>query len=248
MGFFESIGNALSTAFDAVCSFTASLAKVIGSPEFVSLAVEFVSKIGIAIPGMEIISAVLLGASIIATIAESLGIKKDENAAELAMKAEKNGAKPEDFQSTEAYINHLQENVSLSFEDKEKLKEMRPEQKTAYTAVGSYLYAKACFERLGFFTGDLKESFLEGRIGEAIGDLCRLKEALSPDEFIACCRSLQEKGLSSGALFDYIHNRTEDVATDRMVQSAICDAFRTLDPSMTDKQVMERIYQMNIED
>ena len=110
------------------------------------------------------------------------------------------------------------------------------------------MYAKACFERLGFFTGDLKESFLEGRIGEAIGDLCRLKEALSPDEFIACCRSLQEKGLSSGALFDYIHNRTEDVATDRMVQSAICDAFRTLDPSMTDKQVMERIYQMNIED
>lgn len=248
MGLFESIGNTLNSALDTVCNFAGRLSEMIGPPEFVSSALEFVSKIGIAIPGMEVIETIVLAAGIISKVAEILGIKVKEPLDELAMKAEKDSSMPKEFRSTEAYINHLHEDVHLSEDDLKRLDNMDIEEKTAYTAVGGYLYAKACFEKLGFFTGDLKNAFLEGRIGEAIGDLCSLKDIFSPDEFVACCRSLQEKGLSSGALFDYLHNRTDDISIDRIVQSVICDAFRTSDPSLTDEQVMEKIYRMNIED
>ena len=78
----------------------------------------------VAIPGLNILQVIILAVQVISKIAEALGLKDKEkdDPDELAMKVEKDDKKPEDFDSTEAYIKHLHEDVELSKEEKEKLK------------------------------------------------------------------------------------------------------------------------------
>ena len=128
--FVSGVGSALSSVGHAICRGVSSLCTAIAGTALGGAIGGVVSKlvatIGVAFPPLEIINAIIIVASIVSKIAEALDVKekdKDEPD-ELAMKAEKSDKKPEDFDSTEAYIKHLQEEIELSDEEKEKLKNM----------------------------------------------------------------------------------------------------------------------------
>lgn len=254
MGFFSSIGSAFSNAFSSVCScvgrICSGIAGALGGTVLGGAISNFITKIGVVIPGLDIISAIFMIVDIVCKIAEALGVKekdKDEPD-ELAMKAEKDDKKPEDFESTEAYIKHLHEDIQLSKEEKEKLNNMSPEEKAAYRATGAYLYAKACNEHLGFDTTGLKNPELVGLTVEVLADLSKIQHILSPSDFVVYTKCLQANGMGVKEFSDYLHNRSRDLPTDEKVQESITDAIKKLNPDITQGEINQKLYAMNIED
>lgn len=254
MGFFSSIGSFISSAVSSVCNCVSSICSGIAGAlggTFLGGAINsFITKIGVVIPGLDIISAIFMIADIVCKVAEVLGIKekdKDEPD-ELAMKAEKDDMKPDDFDSTEAYIKHLQQDIQLTKEEREKLDKMSPEERTAYRATGIYLYTKACNEKLGFDTTGLKNPELVGLTVEVLADLSKIQHILSPSEFVVYSKCLQANGMGMKEFSDYLHNRSADLSTDEKVQSSLVDAMKELAPDISDETINQKLYSMNIED
>ena len=134
MGLFSGIASGLSSAFHSVCSCVSSIcsgiAGALGGTALGGAITSFITKIGVVIPGLDIISAIFMIVDIVCKLAEALGLKdkeKDEPD-ELALKAEKDDKKPEDYDSVEAYIKHLQHDIQLTKEEKEKLNNMSAEE------------------------------------------------------------------------------------------------------------------------
>lgn len=254
MGFFSSIGSFLSSACSAVCScvgrICSGIAGALGGTVLGGAISSFVTKIGVVIPGLDIISAVFMIVDVVCKLSEALGIKEKDTDEpdELAMKAEKDDKSPEDFESTEAYVKHLQEDIQLSKEEKEKLNHLSPEERTAYRATGTYLYAKACSEKLGFDTEGLKNPELVGLTVETLSDLSKIQKVLSPSEFVACNQYLQSNGIGMKEFSDYLHNRSVDLATDEKVQSALVDAMKEITPNISEAAINQKLYGMYIED
>lgn len=251
--FFSGVGHALSSVGHAICRGVGSLCTAIAGTSLGGAIGGVVSKlvtaIGVAFPPLEIINAILIVASIVSKIAEAIGIKekdKDEPD-ELAMKAEKSDQKPEDFDSTEAYIKHLQEEIHLSDEEKEELKNMDEEKRSAYRATGTYLYTKCINEKLGFDTTGLKNPELVGITSDILVDLAKLNKILYPTDFVVYTRYLQAAGLSMNDFSNYLHNTTNDLKTDRKVQEAIAGAMIEIDPNISEEDIDKQISELNIE-
>lgn len=82
---------------------------------------------------------------VINTISTIMGIRPaGEDPAELGLKAQKCGEKPEDYGSVEKYIAHLRNDIQL---DKEELNKLSDADKVMCTAMGSALYIKNMEER-----------------------------------------------------------------------------------------------------
>ena len=258
MGFFSSIGSGISSFLSSACSAVCScvgricsgIAGALGGTALGGAISSFVTKIGVVIPGLDIISAVFMIVDVVCKLSEALGIKEKDTDEpdELAMKAEKDDKSPEDFESTEAYVKHLQEDIQLSKEEKEKLNHLSPEERTAYRATGTYLYAKACSEKLGFDTEGLKNPELVGLTVETLADLSKIQQVLSPSEFVACNQYLQSNGIGMKEFSDYLHNRSVNLATDEKVQSALVDAMKEITPNISEAAINQKLYGMYIED
>ena len=250
----SSIGSFLSSACSAVCScvgrICSGIAGALGGTALGGAISSFVTKIGVVIPGLDIISAVFMIVDVVCKLSEALGIKEKDTDEpdELAMKAEKDDKSPEDFESTEAYVKHLQEDIQLSKEEKEKLSHLSPEERAAYRATGTYLYAKACSEKLGFDTEGLKNPELVGLTVETLADLSKIQKVLSPSEFVACNKRLQSNGIGMKEFSDYLHNRSVDLTTDEKVQSALVDAMKGITPNISEAAINQKLYGMYIED
>lgn len=250
----SSIGSFLSSACSAVCScvgrICSGIAGALGGTALGGAISSFVTKIGVVIPGLDIISAVFMIVDVVCKLSEALGIKEKDTDEpdELAMKAEKDDKSPEDFESTEAYVKHLQEDIQLSKEEKEKLSHLSPEERAAYRATGTYLYAKACSEKLGFDTEGLKNPELVGLTVETLADLSKIQKVLSLSEFVACNKRLQSNGIGMKEFSDYLHNRSVDLATDEKVQSALVDAMKEITPNISEAAINQKLYGMYIED
>ena len=99
-------------------------------------------------------NTIIAGGRIISELAEAFGLKeKDKDIPEeMAMKAEVSTKKPQDFDTAQAYIKHLQEDISLSEENQERLNNMDEKERSAYCATGTYLYTQGVIESLGLDT------------------------------------------------------------------------------------------------
>ena len=255
MGLFGSIVSGISSAVSSVCrcvsSVCSGIAGVLGGSSLGKAVSSFVSKIGVALPGLNIVSTIITVANIVSGIAEVLAIKEQDKDApdELALKAEKCDEKPEDFASTEAYIKHLHENVKLSKEEtRERFDNMSREERTAYRAVGTYLYAKACSERLGFDKEGLRNPELKGITSDILADLSKLQHSISPSEFVMYSKYLMSNGLGMKDFSAYLHNRSTDLSTDEKVQSALTDAIKEMNPGIAQGEINQKLYAMNIEE
>ena len=251
--FVSGVGSALSSVGHAICRGVSSLCTAIAGTALGGAIGGVVSKlvatIGVAFPPLEIINAIIIVASIVSKIAEALDVKekdKDEPD-ELAMKAEKDDKKPEDFDSTEAYIKHLQEEIELSDEEKEKLKNMDDEKRSAYRATGTYLYTKCINEKLGFDTTGLKNPELIGITADILVDLAKLNKLLFPTDFVVYSKHLQAAGLSMNDFSNYLHNTANDISMDKKVQNAIVGAMTEINPNISETDIDQKLSELNIE-
>ncbi len=249
----SAISSGLSAVGSAICRGVSSLCTAIAGTSLGGAIGGVVSKlvatIGVAFPPLEIINAIIIVADIVSKIAQALGLKekdKDEPD-ELAMKAEKSDQKPEDFDSTEAYIKHLQEDIQLSDEEKEELNNMDEEKRSAYRATGAYLYTKGINEKLGFDTTGLKNPELIGITVDILTDLAKLNKILSPTDFVVYSKHLQAAGLSMDDFSNYLHNTASDISMDKKVQNALVGAMTEIEPGISEDDIDQKLSELNIE-
>lgn len=257
--FFSSVGSAISSGLSALgnafSSGLSSLCSAIGGTALGQAIGGAVAKltgiIGVAIPGINILQIVILAVQIVSKIAESLGLKEKEKdePEELAMKAEnENAKKTEDFDSTEAYIKHLQEDIELSKEEKEKLRNMSPEERAAYHMTGTYLYLKGINEKLGFDTEGIKNPELIGINGEILSDLIKLGNKLEPSQFVVYAKHLKAQGAGMQDFSNYLHRISTDVSMDKKVQNALVGAATEINPAMSESDIDDLIDSLNIKE
>ena len=133
MGFWSSVGSALSSA----ASFVSNAVSTIGSTlsgaagHLLKVAGPLLGPVGMVIQVVGILLDIL---------------KPDENVEELGAKALEADKKPEDFDSNAEYIAYLRSEVQL---DKEKFEKATDTEKDARTAIGASIVAKGIEEKKG---------------------------------------------------------------------------------------------------
>lgn len=146
----SAIGSAISSVGSAICSGISSICSGIGGTLFsgiggiASIASGLLAPIaGLSLPG--IVLAITAVCKVISAVVEALGMKdKEETIEEMGMKAEIADKKPEDFDSTQAYIEYLRKEIKI---DKEKVEKLSDEDKVKYGTIGSALYIKGMEEK-----------------------------------------------------------------------------------------------------
>lgn len=133
MGFWSSVGSAISSA----ASFVSNAVSSIGG----ALAGAAGSLLKVAGPQIGMV------ANVIQLVAKFFGVlKTNDNVDELGAKAMQADKKPEDFDSNAEYIDYLRNEIEL---DKEKFNKASPIEKAARTAVGASIASKGIEEAKG---------------------------------------------------------------------------------------------------
>lgn len=243
MGLFSSIGHALSSVGRAICSGVSRICSGIGgalgiAAKAVTGFAEKALGLGqILMPKLPQMEIVILMVKVISVIAEVLHIKEPEkdHPEELALKAEEADKKPEDFNSTQEYIEYLQKEVKL---DEKKTEKLSPEEKAAYSMVGSYLYTKAIAEKLSL-DKDIDASL--------IMDIVKLNKDLGvkPEFFITVIRELKSKGITdANVIHDFLHNNVKDLKTTTNVEECFFKSFKETNSDMTGKEIYDKLADM----
>lgn len=231
MGFFSSLISGISSIGHAICSGISHICSGLGKlgsgiSSFAEKAIGIGEKI---FPHLEILEVLKLAVHIIVTVAEALGLKEKEKDSpeEIAMKAEEADKKPEDFESTEAYIKYLQNEIRL---DKEKMEKLTPEEKAEYAVVGSAIYLKAAAEKLG----------VEPIDAPIIMDFA--KAGIDPKEMVSIIKELKNNGITdTKSISDYLHGHAQDLNTSEKVEKSIFDGIKNMNPDMSKKDVYDKI-------
>lgn len=222
------LGNLISTGISKAVSFIGSAFSSI-TPSITNFATKLISPFNKILLAIEVVSVVI---NIVAGIAELLGLKPEkESAEELGAKAKEAPLKQDDFESTEAYIHYLRNEIEL---DKEKFEKMDEHEKLACSAVGASLYAKNIEERIGV---KLSPEFL------LIAGKLEMK-ALEVKAFID---SFKENGLKDMQLMGEYLSGKLDEKTDTKVESAIIKGFKSMNPEMSKNDIQNKIADMTKE-
>ncbi len=159
---------------------------------------------------------------IINMISEIFGIKPaGEDPAELGLKAHKSDEKPEDYDSIEAYIDHLRNDIQL---DKEEINNLSDIDKVAYTTMGSALYVKNMEEKYNMamsprFWGTAYETVNSGNM--SVGQLKDTMEAMkekgvenaeSFSNYMDGKASMEEQMVVFGSLKEALHKEFPDLS------------------------------------
>ena len=238
MGIFGAIGGALSSIGSAISSGISSLCSGIGGALFsgaggiASIAKALVAPM-ITFGLSEIVIAIQAVGLIISTVAELLGLKqKEETPEELGLKAEQADKKPEDFESTQAYIEYLRKEVEV---DKEKLKNMTEEEKVGYGAIGSAIYVKGIEEKYGMemsgeFWTSVAQMGMDGNEVKKYIDNFKLHGITDMKDMTSYIKG---EPLADG--------KNRDAISD-----ALMDTLRELNPGMSDDDLADKLFDMNV--
>ncbi|MCM1166606.1 MAG: hypothetical protein NC299_04035 [Lachnospiraceae bacterium] len=231
--FISTVGSAIRSAISSVCDAIGGALTKIGeaAKNFVSVIAE---KLPIDFPGTKLPIIIQAIGGIIGAIAEVLGLKKpkEDEPEDMGMKAEAADKKPDNFDSTQAYIEYLQKDVKI---DEDKKKKLTAEEKAAYTSIGSQIYLQGAEEKMGVPQGTLTP--------EAMLDYVKLKT--DSKEIIEHAKQLSAEGLNTKDLSDYLHNNSESLEKSGKVVSALEKSFKELDPDISDEDIADRISQMH---
>lgn len=228
MGLWDGFSNIASS----VCNTISSVCKAIGGAIVggigelaTSLVPPLSPSLGAILGGIEIIS------KIASVIAKLLGLKdEDETTEEMGLKAEKSDKKPEDFETTEEYIVYLREEVHV---DEEELKNMSPEDKVKYMAMGTAITIKGIEEKYGIDA--------PGEFWRTVAD--RNLKGEEVDEYI---KGFKEKGITNMKdMSDYLNNKDPESGTEKSkVSSAIMETMKKLEPTLSEDELAEKLVSM----
>lgn len=237
MGIFSSLGSALSSFGSAICSGISSLCSTIGGALFTgakgiaSLATGIIgTTIGLTLP--EILVAVKVIGVVVSAVAEILGLKDSESPEEIGMKAEEANKKPEDFDSTEKYIEYLRNEVSI---DKEKLNALSTEDKIKYSAIGTSICIKGIEEQYGMnmpieFWKTVADLKMDGKDVKAFID------------------SFKEHKIDDMSdMSSYIKRDSEDGKNRGNISDAMIDALKEMNPKANEEELYEKLNNLKVE-
>lgn len=240
MGLFGSVGSAiggaLSSVGSAICSGISSVCSGIGGALFsgaggiAALACSIIRPLTTVI---EIGGAIDVLIAIVSAIAEALGLKdKDETSEELGMKAETADKKPEDFDSIEAYIEYLRNDVQI---DKEKLENLSKEDKVKYAAIGTAITIKGIEEKYGI---------------EAPGDFWKTAAdlKLSGEETKQYIETFKQNGITNMKdMSDYIKGVAPESGTKpSVVSDSIMAALKQNYPELSEEELVDKFNSLTI--
>ncbi|OSA92132.1 UNVERIFIED_ORG: hypothetical protein B2H95_05670 [Clostridium botulinum] len=224
MSLISSIGSFVG----GICSSICSVASNIGGGLSGFVAKVFDPVIFHTIEAIEIAIKVI-GAAI-GALAEALGLTKEETPEEIGMKAEeaeKEGIKPENFDSYSEYIDHLRNNIEI---DKDKLDNLSREDKLKYTALGSSILVKGIEENKNM---EIPAEFIT-QIA---------KQNLEVDEVRAYIDSFKENGLNLRDFNSYLDGSLNDNKYEK-VGNIIENTIKTLNPEMSENEIGQKIDDM----
>lgn len=181
------------------------------------------------------ISEILIGfqivSAIVSFIAEALGLKdKEETPEEIGLKAERSDKKPEDFDSTEAYIRYLHEEIQI---DKKAVENLSPEDRAKYQAIGMAIEIKGIEEKYGIDA--------PGEFWRTVAD-----RGLSGKEVQAYIENFKGNGITDMKdMSDYISGKEIESGTERSkVSGAIMDTMKELEPGLSEEALAEKFNDM----
>lgn len=232
MGFISSVCGIVGSAVSSACSAIGSTCSAIGGALFTgtrgigTLATGLVGSI-VAVTLPEILIAIQVIGTIVSAVAEALGLKnKEETPEELGMKAEEAEKKPEDFESTEAYVEYLRKEVEV---DKEKLNNLKDEDKIKYAAIGSSLYIKTIEEKY-----DMK---MPAEFWTTVADL--KMDGNQVKEYINSFKKHNIEDMSDMA--GYIKNDLQDGKDKGKISEAMIDALKEINPELSENDLYDKL-------
>ncbi len=218
MGFWSSVGSAISSAFSGATKIVTGAVKAIGSV-VVEGAKKFLEF------EMDKLKTIV---TILETIAKALGIiKPEEDAEELGDKAMKADKKPEDFDSTEEYIEYLRNEIRSS---KEELEALPKEERLARTAVGSALLSKAISEK--------KEMHIPVEFWNEAVDMGL--DAKQIDEFL---KKFQGAGIAPSEFLKYLKRELGEEKESK-IDSVLVQTYKELEPNMSEEEIEKKLLQL----
>ena len=129
MGFWSSLGSAISSVCRGVCSALGAVGR------FAINALTLPSRIALTAMG-----------TVFSFVGRWLNKPKEETAEELGEKAMLSDKKPDNFDSINDYINHLRNDIQV---DKEKMANLSEQEKMERQAIGTSIYVKQIEENFG---------------------------------------------------------------------------------------------------
>ena len=242
--FFSGVGDFVSSAF---CTFCNGVSLVVDSLSGLARTIgdgikDICDKIGtegmlligsialaLIIPGFglpEILSLI----QIVGQVAKMLNVGGEDSPEEIGMKSEIADKKPDDFETTEAYLKYLSDEVKLEPKATENLS---AEDRAKYGLIGAAFDIKALQEKYNI---ELSPDFLR--------DVTVMK--MSGEEVGNYVKDFSEKGITNMQnMTDYL--RGEAIDTDKSkVYSAIIDTMKSLYPELNDAQLESMLSDMEI--
>jgi len=227
MGFFSSAANAISSGISTVGNFISSGISSIGG------AISGFAKAIIA-PFPQLImaeTAIKVIVTVISFIAQALNIiKKEETPEEIGAKAMECGRSPEEFKSTEEYIEYLRNEVQL---DKEKFENMSQVEKLGCTAVGVAILTRGIEEK--------------EKISIPVEFLHQVAKVNMKSEEVKCyIESFKNNGLANmGDMVSFLKGDFTNIKVES-VSSAILEALKSLNPDLSEQDIQAKIYNMKL--
>jgi hypothetical protein len=219
MGFFSSLGNAISSVVSSAVSVVSNAVKTIGNAvvetaeKFLDMGIEKLEKVG----------------KVIEKIAKVLGIiKPEEKVEDIGDRAMRSDKKPEDFDSTNDYIEYLRENIRAA--SKEELEARPLEERLARRSVGNALLSKAIGEKKSF---EIPVEFWKETVSLGL-------DAKEIDTFLT---KFQNAGIAPSEFLKYL-KRELDLKEESKIDSALVDAYKELEPEADIKEIEEKVVRM----
>ncbi|XAG74233.1 hypothetical protein MRN18_06945 [bacterium 19MO04SH03] len=215
MGFWSSVGSALSGVISGACSVVSSVASTLGNA---------VTKIATTISEMGVNLATKVGETIKA-VGISLGIiQSSDDLQELGEKAMMSEKTPADFDSISAYIDHLRNDVTI---DKEKFSRLDEKELLARSAIGSAITLQGINEKL--------ETVVCPQFMAMVAT-----QNLAADEIVATIKAYKEKSLNTSDYSLYLKDELS-IAQSREHSNALVEAYQQLEPELSIEQIEDKV-------
>lgn len=153
-------------------------------------------------------------------------LKPNETVEDLGAKVISTDKKPDDFDSINAYIDHLKNEVMV---DKEKVKDNQVT-KVSCIAIGSVLVSEGIAEKLNI---SVPMEFWK--------DVSIIK--LNPNEIVKVLEKYKECDVSLDKFTNYV-NGNSDLKDTETNQDILCDAFKELEPSCSNQEIERKVMKM----
>ncbi|WP_254313718.1 hypothetical protein [Vibrio cholerae] len=214
MGFWSSVGSALSSVVSAACSVVNSVASILGS----------IANRAITILEMGASLAIRVGEAIKA-VGISLGIiMPNDDLQELGEKAMMSEKTPADFDSISAYIDHLRNDVTI---DREKFNRLDGKELLARSAIGSAITLQGINEKL--------ETVVYPQFMAMVAT-----QNLTADEIVATIKTYKEKSLSTSDYSLYLKDELS-IEQSREHSNALVEAYQQLEPELSIEQIEDKV-------